>query len=76
MWAPPGGHIEFGESFEECAAREVFEETGLIIKNPSFYDMTNDVFEKEHKHYVTIFMILRFNPPRPPSPDERALSSS
>ena len=29
----PGGHVEPGESFAESTAREVFEETGLIVTN-------------------------------------------
>ena len=55
-WGPPGGHLEFGESFEECAAREVLEETGLEIKNSTFLVVTNDFFQKENKHYISIFM--------------------
>lgn len=56
-WAPPGGHLEYGESFETCAIREVQEETGLTLAAPEFLAVTNDIFEDDKKHYVTIFMI-------------------
>lgn len=31
IWFPPGGGCEGDESFAECAARELFEETGLRL---------------------------------------------
>ena len=59
-WSPPGGHLEFGESFEDCAVREVKEETGLALSHPEFLAVTNDIFTEENKHYVTIFMCAHF----------------
>jgi 8-oxo-dGTP diphosphatase len=54
-WGPPGGHIDFGETPEHTAQRETREETGVIIANLSFLGMTNDVFEAEQKHYITLW---------------------
>jgi 8-oxo-dGTP diphosphatase len=60
MWAPPGGHLEFNELFEDCAIREVKEETGVTIEDPEYLAVTNDIFEEENQHYVTIFLCAHF----------------
>jgi 8-oxo-dGTP diphosphatase len=56
-WALPGGHLEFGESVEQCARREVREETGLELERLSPGPYTNDLFASEGKHYVTLFVV-------------------
>jgi 8-oxo-dGTP diphosphatase len=55
-WAFPGGHLEYRESIEACARREVLEECGIEISNLRAVAFTNDVFEAEGKHYVTLFV--------------------
>src|SRR6266571_3597462 len=59
-WAFPGGHLEFGETLEQCANREVMEETSLVIKNIHVAAVTNDIFKEDHNHYITIFMISTY----------------
>lgn len=60
-WSFPGGHLEFNETWEDCAEREVLEETGIKIKNLRFATATNDIFEKEEKHYITIFILADYD---------------
>ena len=55
-WSTPGGHLDFGETLEGCAARETKEEVGVDVVDIRFRSVTNDVFELEGKHYVTIWM--------------------
>jgi 8-oxo-dGTP diphosphatase len=55
-WSIPGGHLEFDETIEQCAAREVHEETGLIVDNVRFLAATEDLFPEDNKHYVTIWV--------------------
>lgn len=55
-WSTPGGHLEFGESPDVCAARETFEETGVTVSNVQFVAVTNDVLPDSGKHYLTVWM--------------------
>ena len=47
-WGYPGGSMELGESFEECAKREAFEESGLIADKLEFLDLESG----ESTHYI------------------------
>lgn len=57
-WSFPGGHLERFETFKSCALRETKEETDLDIQleseNP--VAITNDMFNEENKHYITLFL--------------------
>lgn len=51
-WTMPGGKLEFGESFEEGAKREVREETGMTINKVQVCCVNND--KNKDAHFVTI----------------------
>ncbi len=56
-WSFAGGHLEFGESVEECARRELAEETGLKALSVQLGPWTADIIEG-NKHYITLFVFI------------------
>lgn len=61
FWSAPGGHLEYGEAWEDCARRETLEEADIKIKNIRFVGLTNDIHEIENKHYVTIAILADYD---------------
>ncbi|MFC1727959.1 NUDIX hydrolase [Nanoarchaeota archaeon] len=69
-WTMPGGKLDFGESFEEGAIREVLEETGINLKNVNVICVNNDLIETAH--FITIGMFSKDfeGEPKVMEPDE------
>jgi len=49
--------MEYGESVEQCARRELLEETGLNLGTYVLGPYTNDIFHEVREHYVTLLII-------------------
>jgi 8-oxo-dGTP diphosphatase len=56
-WALPGGHLEFGETVEACARRELLEESGLALGDIAHGPYTSDIFSDVGRHYITLFVV-------------------
>ena len=63
-YASPGGHLEHMERFEECAVREVMEETGMEILSPRFLRVLN-TRQYAPKHYVDIAFVAEWKSGEP-----------
>lgn len=60
-WNGLGGKLEPGETPEECAIREVYEESGLVVRNPVLKGLiTFPAFSKEEDWYTFLFVITDF----------------
>jgi ADP-ribose pyrophosphatase len=60
LWAIPGGTLELGETLQECAAREILEETGVTIKVNN-YVYVFDFIECDDKRKIKFhFVIIDF----------------
>jgi len=54
-WELPGGHIEFGETFEQCVTRECKEELGINVRVSKLVSVAPNM--KLGNHYI-VFVFL------------------
>ncbi len=56
-WTMPGGKLDFGESFEAGAVRELREETGIVIQESDLevISLSNDIVPAAH--FVTVGLL-------------------
>ncbi|MBQ7799503.1 MAG: 8-oxo-dGTP diphosphatase [Oscillospiraceae bacterium] len=59
-WIGVGGKFEEGESPEECAAREIFEETGLVVKNLAYRGIVTFDCPPYPTDYMHLFTATEF----------------
>jgi 8-oxo-dGTP diphosphatase len=55
-WVLPGGRLEYGETFQECAIRELKEETGLDIKVQRLIYMSEAIAPDRSRHIVNVYL--------------------
>jgi ADP-ribose pyrophosphatase YjhB (NUDIX family) len=55
-WVLPGGRLEYGETFEECAVRELLEETGLEVQVDRFLFLSEAIAPDRSRHIVNIYV--------------------
>lgn len=79
LWAIPGGRIKFGETLQQAAEREIYEETGIRIKAESvvyvFEVIDRDEKNKIRFHYVVIDLEAQYLSGTPRANDD-ALQAS
>jgi 8-oxo-dGTP diphosphatase len=62
QWALPGGHLEYAESFEDCALRELEEEIGTEVKYNGLHVVSViNMMDYLPKHYVDIGMMAYYD---------------
>jgi 8-oxo-dGTP diphosphatase len=69
-WTMPGGKMHFGDTFEQAAARELIEETGIVGNNFKVFSLSND--KVPDAHFITIGLLCSdfSGEPKVMEPDE------
>ncbi len=74
LWGFPGGHVEWGETVLEAAARELLEETGIVAR-PECYLDNLDLLHRDDQghvraHYLLVGVACRYVSGEPVAADD------
>ncbi len=69
-WTMPGGKLDFGETFEVGAKREVLEETGITLNKIDVICINQDIIETAHFITIGLFSDSFSGEPKVMEPDE------
>lgn len=58
-WVLPGGRLEYGETFQECAEREIQEETGLEVAVDKMVFVSEAIAPDRSRHIVNVYLTAR-----------------
>ncbi len=75
-WSLPGGRVEWGESVQACALRELAEETGVVAELIGLIDVIDGQFAgggaEPARHYILIDFAARWLSGEPVAGDDAA----
>ncbi len=58
-WVLPGGHLDYGETLEGCAVRELKEETNLDIRVEKMLYVSQALAPDKSRHIVNLYFLAK-----------------
>jgi len=71
-WTFPGGCLEFGETWQDCAVREAREEAGIEVEPVRIVEVINHIIRNEGQHWFNPIVEARLvsGPPKVMEPNK------
>jgi 8-oxo-dGTP diphosphatase len=71
-YALPGGFVEYGETVEEAARRELKEETGVTAKTQQLVGIYSQAGRDTRGHVVSVAFLMKVRSAKPKADDDAA----